>query len=120
MLLAFLGLPAVSSMISATTANAQTGILACCRRSGVHHCMSAAEMHGATKGSQLTSPMGKCPFCPATMDSGSHLSLFVVGNRDTDLVSLVSHPAGIAQTESKLRISQSRSRQKRGPPVTSI
>jgi hypothetical protein len=82
--------------------------------------MSAAEMHGAAKSSQLTSPMGKCPYCPATVGSGSHLALFVIGDRDADLVSLVSRPAGIVQTESKLRISQSRSRQKRGPPVFSL
>jgi hypothetical protein len=31
---------------------------------------------------------------------------------------LTSQPAAIAQTESKLRISRNRSRQKRGPPNT--
>ena len=119
LLLAFLGLPAASSMLAATTQNAQTGLLACCRRNGAHHCVSAAEMHRAAKNPQLASPMGKCPYCPATVGSGSHLALFLTPHRDSHFVEPMSHPAGIAQRESKLRISQSRSRQKRGPPVTS-
>jgi hypothetical protein len=45
--------------------------------------------------------------------------LFLTPRRDSQFVEPMSHPTGMAQTESKLRISQSRSRQKRGPPVTS-
>jgi hypothetical protein len=38
------------------------------------------------------------------------------GQSASVLASLVTHPAGVAQTESKWRISHDRSRQKRGPP----
>lgn len=89
----------------------------CCRREGKHHCgMSMAERaDAAPKGSQFRAPVERCPFClnalPATHPDG-----LSPGVSASVFAALVSHPAGMAQTESKWRISRDRSRQKRGPP----
>ncbi|RXH57349.1 hypothetical protein GRAN_0659 [Granulicella sibirica] len=48
--------------------------------------------------------------------SSVHQDVMSVDVSDGLFASLMTHPAGVAQTESKWRISRDRSRQKRGPP----
>src|SRR6266446_6667578 len=90
---------------------------ACCRRSGKHHCiMSMAEREKASpRDLQISAPTEKCPYCPQAI-ANVHLSLLANLSRVMHMAPWTSHPAGIAQTESRRRISQDRSRQKRGPP----
>jgi hypothetical protein len=119
LLLAFVGLPAISPFFASTTQD-EASLPACCRRNGKHHCMMSMgerQKLADSQGPQFAAPMDKCPYCPsmATLVTGS--SLFLPPSANAGFAGLVSHPAGIAQTESKLRISRTRSRQKRGPPV---
>jgi len=92
---------------------------ACCRRNGQHHCMMTAG-----ESSQLVSgdrafrlPSEKCPYCPAAMIR-AHGNSFTLPTSQAVFAALAAHPAVFAQTQSRLRVSETRSRQKRGPPST--
>lgn len=67
-------------------------------------------------GPELSAPAPQCPYQrPAVRDvhqSGTSLPVAVAV-----YASIVSHPTGMAQTQSKWRQSRERSRQKRGPPI---
>jgi hypothetical protein len=65
---------------------------------------------------QFTSPMKKCPYYPGAV-TAPHGTVFTLPIAEAVFAALVSHPSGLAQTESKYRISRDRSRQKRGPPT---
>jgi hypothetical protein len=67
---------------------------------------------------QFTAPAEKCPYCPSALVA-THSELLALPVADAVLALLVSHPAGVVQTEAMWRISHDRSRQKRGPPVLS-
>ena len=108
--------------------NADAGLPACCRRTGVHHCgMSLAEkqaMATADPAKDWEAPrwqakLERCPFLPATL-AAAHANPLAAPAIEAGFAGSSSHPSGIAQTESKRRIARDRSRQKRGPPVVSL
>jgi hypothetical protein len=94
---------------------------ACCRRNGQHHCMmSAAERSQLTGNDRaFRLPSEKCPYCPAAM-TRAHSSSFTLPTSEAVFAALASHPAVFAQTQSRLRVSETRSRQKRGPPAVAL
>ncbi len=116
-LLALFGLPLVSPVV-AFAADRDAGTPACCRRAGKHHCsMSMGERSPLTQHDPAFSPTPeKCPYCPATLVA-THTHVLAAPPAHVIFDSLLSNPAGLAQTESKRRISRDQSRQKRGPPV---
>lgn len=57
----------------------------------------------------------RCPYYPG-LAAAVHAEVLAVPVSEAMFAGLVSHPTGVAQTESKRRISRDRSRQKRGPP----
>lgn len=119
LLLAFFGLPIVSPLL-ALTPRSERDLPACCRRNGKHHCMmSMAEREKLTdsKETRVAAPDEKCPYAPSIAAFCIHVSPFFPAAGKDRFVPPSSHPLGMAQTESKLRISQVRSRQKRGPPT---
>jgi hypothetical protein len=65
---------------------------------------------------QFRAPAEKCPYCPAAIVAAVHGKTFIAPPSQAIFAGLFAHPAVAAQTESKLRISLNRSRQKRGPP----
>ena len=65
---------------------------------------------------QISAPAERCPYRPQAI-AVAHPNPLAHPSATADLVPLTTHPAGIAQTESLRRISQDRSRQKRGPPT---
>ncbi len=65
---------------------------------------------------QFEAPVEKCPYCPAAI-AIVHGDTFVPPLSQAIFAGQIAHPVVVAQTESKLRISRSRSRQKRGPPA---
>jgi hypothetical protein len=69
-------------------------------------------------GAQFSAPAEKCPYCPSAVVA-AHSELLALPVGSAVFASIVSHPAGVAQTESMWRISRDRSRQKRGPPAIS-
>jgi hypothetical protein len=119
-LLAFIGLPFASPLL-ALRAKIDSGVRACCRRSGKHHClMSAGERAKLSQGAQaFSSPTEKCPYCPASI-AIVHSDAFAPHAAQAVYAGLTAHPAVVAQTESKMRTSCARSRQKRGPPTLSL
>jgi hypothetical protein len=79
--------------------------------------MSMAERsQPASSDPQVQAPAEKCPYCPTAI-AVVHGNTFVLPIAQVAFAGLVAHPAVAAQTESKLRISCNRSRQKRGPPT---
>jgi hypothetical protein len=117
LLLAVFGLPVVSPLFALSTADV-TRLPVCCRRDGKHHCM-ADQSNLMQGGAQFSTPAEHCPYYPSVL-TATHTNLLVISTADAIFASLVSHPAGVAQTESMRRISRDRSRQKRGPPVPSF
>ena len=116
LLLAVLSLTVVAPLPSFGRLD-DSSLLACCRKGGRHHClMTIGERSGANDhATQIDGPIEKCPYCPGAMPA-VHPSVFGPPTSAVVFASLISHPAGVAQTESKRRISGDRSRQKRGPP----
>lgn len=94
-------------------------IPACCRKNGQHHCQMSiaerAEFGGSERAFKL--PSEKCPYCPAAL-TRAHASSFTLPTSQAVFAALTAHPAVFAQTQSKLCVSETRSRQKRGPPST--
>ena len=103
---------------------ADAGLPACCRRNGVHHCaMNMAERAAfatnTSKSPHWQAPLERCPYCPASVAS-YHQQTLITASRQISADRFFSNPSGLAQTESKRRISRDRSRQKRGPPAVSL
>ena len=71
----------------------------------------------STHAPQFTTPAEKCPYCPTAVVIVSNKG-FAPPKDQAIYAGLVAHPAVFAQIEGKLRISQIRSRQKRGPPIS--
>lgn len=117
LLLAALSLTVVSPFPSSGRLD-DSSVPVCCRKGGRHHClMNMSERPGAHEdATQIGGPIDKCPYCPGAIPS-LHPNFFGPPTSAAVFTSLVSHPAGVAQTESKRRISCDRSRQKRGPPA---
>lgn len=92
---------------------------ACCRRNGKHHCVrSAAESRRlSSHAPQFQAPDEKCPYREAMIAQVIHGKKLLPSAGQAIFAGLASHTAIAAQTESKLRISYNRSRQKRGPPA---
>ena len=92
----------------------------CCRRDGKHHCAMMAEFLArqqvADEGVQVGKPAGKCPFrsqlFPPVTSHGIGLPA-----QSLNFSGLIAHYAGIEQVRALARISESRSHQKRGPPI---
>ncbi len=117
LLLAIFGLPLVSPLL-AFGADADASLPICCRKDGKHHCMRSMGESGrlAEQDPAFRSLPGKCPYCPATVVS-AHADVLSAPPMAAVFALSASHPAGVAQAESKRRISRDRSRQKRGPPL---
>ena len=119
LLLALFGLPFVSPLF-ALGSDADPGLPACCRRSGKHQCMTVVNWDGSGSqhGIQFSALVEKCPYYPSVV-AMVHPTLFVASMGRVLFAGLVSQPTRAAQVESKLHLSQERSRSKRGPPVVS-
>src|SRR5271169_7296 len=88
---------------------------ACCRREGKHHCgvpdtASRQETSGATVGE-------KCSSYPGASAIPAYSNTILLSVNRAFCSSLVKCPAVHVQTDALQRISFSRSRQKRGPPL---
>ena len=118
LLLAVIGLPLAAPLFAATS-RGESSIPACCRRNGKHHCTGGMQRDSkASSKPAFHAPRESCPYTP-TLPATIHSETFAVPPRTVVADVLLTHDAVIAQTESKLRISRTRSRQKRGPPAIS-
>lgn len=117
-LLVVFGLPLISPVFAAG-ADEDSGVPVCCRRSGSHQCMLSPAQRRALSsesGMELRKRGTPCPFRPQAM-TAAHSVWATPAMSSAIFADLVKHPTGTAQTESKKRISENRSRQKRGPPA---
>jgi len=118
LLMAVIGLPMTAPLFAASSYSASS-VPACCRKNGKHHCMGGMEMNSRTDSkTALHAPEGACPYAPAVL-AMLHHDTFATVTQTVIMTALQSHDAVIAQSESSLRISRDRSRQKRGPPILS-
>ena len=117
LLLVAFGLPFLSPLF-ALSQSADAGLPACCRRSGAHHCAVGVGPKLLPDSTQLQAPDQKCPYSPASLVSVHLNPLSGPETSQAIFAGIVSHPAIAPQTESKRRIAQDHSRQKRGPPTT--
>jgi hypothetical protein len=118
LLLTIFGLPLVSPLFAMSRSSAE-GVRACCRRDGKHHCMGETASVGdttSTTNTRFSKPAEQCPYSAEALIA-VHQDISTSPTSRTIFVSLLSHPCGLTQTESKRRISRDRSRQKRGPPA---
>jgi hypothetical protein len=113
-LLLLFSFPLISPLFAVSPAEAN--LPACCRKDGKHHCM-ILQGNSETGGDVRVSVVrGRCPYCP-TLPATPHVEFFPDARRRMICADVVSHPAGVVQTEARLRISFDRSRKKRGPPT---
>jgi hypothetical protein len=122
LLLMLMVLPMASPLL-ALQAGKDDHLPACCRRNGKHQCNGmvgtgdstdlATRQHNHV---QIRATMQKCPMFPQGSVATPHDVATPPASREI-LASLISHPTGTAQTESRWRVSRYRSRQKRGPPA---
>jgi hypothetical protein len=109
-----LALPTFASVV--TVRNAAESLPACCRRAGAHHCaMPETQRVTRTSGVAIAAKPEPCPFSPKAMPAAQHAPASLLPAA-AFFAEIVSHPAVVAQTLTKLRIARDRSRQKRGPP----
>lgn len=93
-------------------ANPEASLPACCRTHGEHHCMMS-EASSASAG--FAALAEKCPYFPKGV-AAEHFSTSLPANLLAAAGAIVSHPAGVKQTEARYRESCNRHRHKRGPP----
>jgi hypothetical protein len=109
LLLVLFGFPLIAPVVRA---NSEPKLHACCLRGGKHQCAMAAQQ---TPGPGIRE---KCPnFSTATSTPAFSVSTLMSASL-AFFSEVVKHPAIHPQTEALQRISFSRSRQKRGPPVS--
>jgi hypothetical protein len=108
-MLLLLAFPLVAPALGQT---AEQRLLLCCRKGGMHHCMSVP-VEGA--------PMLRAA-CPAMQHAPvtAHAEGWMAGARQATAVAAVVEPLKIGQVEAGYRISFLRSRNKRGPPAASL
>ena len=122
LLLACFGLPLAAPLLAlSASASPDAGLPACCRRAGKHHCaMSMAERSRlADHEPGFSASRELCPCAPQSVAS-VHVVTTGAPSQWTIATPLMSYSASIAQTECKCRIARDRSRQKRGPPASSV
>ncbi|HUB78257.1 MAG TPA: hypothetical protein VMB03_05645 [Bryobacteraceae bacterium] len=98
-------------------ADAESNLPECCRRGGKHHCAMMMDDAPVT-GVSFRSAHARCPLYPGISATPAGDYVAVLNSSVLLFGALVSHPAIFVQTEAVYRISFSRERQKRGPPVT--
>lgn len=117
LLLAVVGLPFLAPLIAYGQEVKET-VPACCRRNGKHHCLMSMGERSQLQPQQSAfhAPYEKCPYHSGVLVPTRPTSLYPPSVAASIYAGLVSHPTGVAQTNSLRRIARDRSRLKRGPP----
>jgi hypothetical protein len=100
-------------------ADQQSSLPACCRRDGKHHCamMDTSSEQNEAPGAGLKGISNKCPNYPKTAAVRTFSKVLLLSASERFFAHIASHPTVQPQVEARQRISFSRSRQKRGPPI---
>jgi hypothetical protein len=119
-LILFFGL---GPMTATLQADDDSGLPACCRRHGAHHCEMTARMAAmlAQRGSAepiLTAP-STCPYFPGYTVAPAPAPL-ALGTSPISLPVMLAQPHTPEATRAAARMSQIRTRAGRGPPASSL
>ncbi|HLI77577.1 MAG TPA: DUF2946 family protein [Acidobacteriaceae bacterium] len=105
----------------------ESGLPACCRRNGQHHCAmtlmerSAMAMSAATQQEpRWSSPAEHCPYCPASVTVAQHLDSLAPPPVSPLLLYSRTLAERRRQAECRRRIALDGARHKRGPPASSL
>lgn len=90
---------------------------ACCRRDGKHHCAMMAVTVEPSSELQIKAEPPVCPFRSQASTAAFATTYLPVASA-VHFAGLESHPAIHEQTRASLRVSEVRSHQKRGPPIS--
>lgn len=105
-------------LVQAASNDPDSGLPACCRRHGKHHCaMMDLYLKSIASGApHVRTAPEHCPFYPHSKTASVVSSHAGLAPSAAIFAAVVSHPAVRPQTHAVYRLSLDRSRQKRGPP----
>jgi hypothetical protein len=123
LMLAMLGAFYAVPLVHAVSSDPESDLPACCRRHGKHHC-AMMDQYLRLKASgkpTFNVPPEHCPFYPQGLpQTWAPFVAALLPARGAAYTALQSRPACPAQTQARYRISFDRTRQKRGPPASSL
>jgi hypothetical protein len=98
----------------------ESGLPACCRAHGKHHCMmSAAEREQLSNDEPaFSTPPERCPYRPSVLPSVHPSNGLMPTTGRMIYTGLISQPAVVWQDECRRRIARDRAHGKRGPPTS--
>jgi|ERR1700722_16798159 hypothetical protein len=114
LLLALFSFPLIAPILRADD---DSSLPSCCRRNGKHHCSTDLASGDTASGPALKAIHPRCSNYPSTIAIPRGSSVAFLKNSPSIGAFLVSYPSVEARSEIQYRVSFSRSRQKRGPPV---
>jgi hypothetical protein len=100
------------------SSNGESKLPSCCRRDGKHHCsmMSTTASGSQESGGEIKGTRTRCPLYPAGKAAPASAKATTPRPGFVLEAPVWSHPAAVAQTEARFRLSFGRAWQKRGPP----
>jgi len=121
LLMAVFWMPSLAPLV-AMASTSDVRVPACCRLHGQHHCAMSQSERAALQAMglaapELSAPVQRCPYQQPAVRS-LHDVRYAVPVSEAVYAAVVSHTTGMAQTQSKWRVSRERARQKRGPPAS--
>ena len=100
----------------------ESGLPACCRRHGAHHCAMAMQMaammaQGESGGAPVFSAPMTCPYFPGYMGATATTTHALIASQ-VGMQTVLAHPHSPAAGRAGARLSQMRTRDGRGPPAS--
>ena len=105
-------------IVPAFAGSAESNLPACCQKNGKHHCTMGADK-SSDSGLSFAVIGEKCPYFPHSTVA-AQVGMFTPSLKQAIFAGIVQHPAVSPQTEAGYRASYLRSKQKRGPPSSSL
>jgi hypothetical protein len=108
-------------LLALASSDPESNLPACCRRNGHHHCaMMDQAMPSAGSGTQARQTPQRCASYPRATTASAFPFHGAPAASAAHYAQIASHPTIHAQTNALYRLSLDRSRQKRGPPASSL
>jgi hypothetical protein len=102
------------------SADDDTGLPACCRRHGAHHCAMTADLISAAEpGTSNIKAPATCPYFPG-YTVALNTTILALAPAAVNLPALLAQPNCPSAARAAARISQIRTRANRGPPAPSF
>ena len=118
-MLALIGSFQVAPLLALRSSDPETNLPACCRRNGSHHC-AMADQAERSSGSKANAIQERCPSYPGAATVPAFSLHAVPSPSRAHYAEIVGHSANLPQKHALYRLSLDRSRQKRGPPHSTL